>query len=404
MGFDLQSPTMHRDPYPAYANMRQQSHVPLVDHAFTGANLPFIARYADALVVMKDPRFVSDQRKLPTGADWTKKWYIPSVIRSLTNSMVLLDEPDHTRLRGLVHRVFTPAMIQAMTTTMEQLTHRLLDEAARKPRVDLVEDLALALPLTVIGDMIGLPQADRANFRRWVKHSVSSASPKKPVDALGKVINAFRLEGLLRKLVTERKRNPQDDLVSRLAQAEEAGDRLSEDELMSMLFLILFAGHETTVNLISSGTLTLLQHPDQLALLKANPALMDSAIEELLRYTNPVQTPGPRYALEEAELSVGRIPQYSAVIVGLASANRDPDAFPNPDVLDITRNPNRHIAFGFGIHYCLGAPLARLETKVALTALLERFPNLQLAIAPDQIHYQGLPSFYGPVSLPIRLQ
>lgn len=317
--------------------------------------------------------------------------------------MALADEPDHTRLRQLVHKAFTPSMIQRLASSMETLAHELLDRAAQKSVIDLREEFALPLPLTVIANMMGVSPADREKFRRWMADPITDLSPKDPVGMIRKLRSAMGLNGLLKRLVADRRSNPRDDMTSLLVQAEESGDRLSESELIAMLFLILFAGHETTVNLLGSGTLALLQHPEQFALLKANPNLLDSAIEELLRYTNPVQHIAQRYLLEDVEFGGVTVPQYSQLLIGIGSANRDETIFDNPETLDITRSPNRHIAFEFGIHYCLGAPLARLEAKIAFKALFERFPNMELAVPAGELKWVGAPALRGLTRLPIRL-
>lgn len=403
MSIDLASPEMQHNPYPAYARMRRQPGLTRVKHALSGADIHFITRYDDATLALKDPRFVNDARKLPNWDDWTKKWYIPSTLKVFVDSMALADEPDHTRLRHLVHKAFTPSIIQQLAGSMETLAHELLDRAAQKPVIDFRSAFALPLPLTVIANMMGVSPADREKFRRWMANPITDFSPKDPVGMLTKLLSAMGLNGLLKRLIADRRSHPRDDMTSILVQAEESGDRLSESELIAMLFLILFAGHETTVNLLGSGTLALLQHPEQFEMLKANPNWLDSAIEELLRYTNPVQHIAQRYLLEDVEFGGVTVPQYSQLLIGIAAANRDESIFDNPEALDITRSPNRHIAFGFGIHYCLGAPLARLEAKIAFKVLFERFPNMQLAVPADELKWVGAPALRGLARLPIRL-
>jgi cytochrome P450 PksS len=207
-----------------------------------------------------------------------------------------------------------------------------------------------------------------------------------------------------RRLIAERRAQPRDDMISELARAEQNGDRLTEDEMISTIFLLLVAGHETTVNLIASGMLALLQHPDQLVCLRENPALLESAVEELLRYANPVEHATPRYVTEDIDVRGQRIPQGSIAWLALASANRDESVFPHADQLDITRTPNKHLAFGMGIHYCLGAPLARLEGKIAIGTLIERFPRIQLAVSPSQLEWRNAVSVRGLKTLPVFLR
>jgi len=403
MTFDLTSPAMKHDPYPGYAELRHQTSLVRISSPLVGKNVAFVTRYSDVSFILKDPRFINDGRKLPDWDDWTKKWYIPSVLKGFVNSMALKDEPDHTRLRVLVHKAFTPTMIQKLSSRIEQIANDLLDAVANKPVIDFMADFALPLPLTIIGEMMGVSSVDRMKFRRYMGNTITDISFSDPVNALLKIRNAFGLNNFLKTLIADRRRAPKDDLASALVQASEGGDRLSEDELVAMLFLILFAGHETTVNLIGSGTLALLQQPDQFAKLKANPALMDSTIEELLRYCNPVQHIAIRYALEDVVVGGVTIPKHDSILLGIAAANRDETIFENADQIDITRSPNRHIAFGFGVHYCLGAPLARLEAANAFTVLFNRFPNLQLAAPVESLKWRGAPSLRGLVQMPVRL-
>jgi cytochrome P450 PksS len=403
MGFDLGSPAMQQNPYPAYAEMRRQPSLTMVSSSLSKHDHYLATRYEDVVAILKDPRFVNDARKLPNWDDWTKKWYIPSTLKVFVDTMALVDEPDHTRLRQLVHKAFTPSMIQHMTHNMERIVKDLLDHMTGREVVDLRAVFALPFPLTVIGNLVGISPDDRAQFARWMANPITDFSTKDPVGMVTKLMSAMGLDRMIKRLIADRRRSPQDDLITALVHAENEGDQLSENELIAMIFLILFAGHETTVNLIGSGTLALLQHPDQWARLKANPDLLDTAVEELLRYTNPVQHIAQRFAMETVTLGTATIPQYSTVLLGIGAANRDEAVFPDAETLDIGRTPNKHIAFGFGVHYCLGAPLARMEAKIGFKALIERFPNMQLAIQPEAIQWRGAPSLRGVKALPIRL-
>jgi cytochrome P450 PksS len=316
--------------------------------------------------------------------------------------MVMVDDPDHRRLRDLVHQAFTPRRVAQIAARIETISHQLLDRLAGQSPVDLVAGFAMPLPLTVISEMMGVPPADRFKFQKWSVQFIDSTSGLSWRTLLN-VPNAFAMQRFFRQLIALRRRHPADDQITALVAAENQGDRLNEEELIAMLFLLLLAGHETTVNLIGSGTLALLQHPDQLEKLQANPALMESAVEELLRYTNPLQQIAPRYALETVELHDRTIPKGSTVMLGLAAANWDERVFAHPDRLDITREPNRHVAFGLGMHFCLGAPLARLEGQIALRVLLERFPNIRLAIPADAIQWRAAVALRGLKALPVRL-
>jgi cytochrome P450 PksS len=254
-----------------------------------------------------------------------------------------------------------------------------------KGRIDLVDDYALPLPATIIADMLGVPSGDRRKFHRWSSRIVSTAARR---DILWAIPAAWAFMRYLRKLFEQRRADPRADLITALVQAEEAGDKLSEDELLAMVFLLLIAGHETTVNLLAGGTLALLEHPDQMERLRRDPSLIKPAVEELLRYTSPVELATERFAREDLTIAGTTIPRGEQVLAVIASANRDERQFADPDTLDLTREPNRHLAFGQGEHYCLGAPLARLEGQIALNTLLQRLPNLRRAVAPGSLRWR----------------
>jgi cytochrome P450 len=398
---DLSVPSVREDPYPLYRWLRENEPLSRVEN-FMGK--PYIVnRYEDVVTVLRDPRFANDRRKVDSRAgNLIDAWWLPRVFRALADSMLMADEPDHRRLRGLVHQAFTPQMVESMTPRIENVSRDLLDAIARKPAADLIAEFALPLPLTVISEMMGVPHNDRLKFHKWSSTFIDSTSGK-PWHLLVNLPNTFLMDRFFKQLIELRRREPSDDIITGLVQAEEGGDVLSEDELSAMLFLLLLAGHETTVNLIGNGTLALLEHPDQLQRLRENPDLMGSAIEELLRFTNPVQHIAPRYALEDIELCGQVIPRGSSVLVNLASANRDESVFQDADRMDIARQPNKHVAFGTGIHYCLGAPLARMEARIAFSMLLERFPNLRLAVPAQEIQWRSSVSLRGLKSLPVRL-
>jgi cytochrome P450 len=264
--------------------------------------------------------------------------------------------------------------------------------------MDLVQAYALQVPLTVIIELLGIPGRDRERFHRWSKAIVKTPTTFNMVRAMPSLMAFLRY---LRRLFRELRSKPQDGLLTALVQVEEAGDRLNEDELLAMAFLLLIAGHETTVNLIASGTLVLLQHPDQLDLLRSNPSLARTAIEELLRYANPLETATERYAREDVTIAGVTIPRGSLVLAAVASANRDATQFENPDRLDITRANNRHLAFGHGPHFCLGAPLARLEGQIAIPMLIRRLPKLRLAVPAARLRWRATPILRGLEALPV---
>ncbi len=399
MTFDTTSPQFRQDPYPTYANLREHEPITLLENTTMGLGRAFlVTRYDDVVTILKDTRYSSDMRKV--GDTSQSKWWMPKALTTFQNSMILVDDPDHRRLRDLVHKAFTPRMLQDMNGVIENVTDELLEKMAKKGSVDLIEDFALPIPLTVISDMMGVPHKDRHKFHKWMGTFLEITGGSK-LQMIGKASNVFQLYRFFKGLIKLRRKDPQDDLVTALVQAEQDGDRLNEDELIAMIFILLLAGHETTVNLIGNGTLALLENPDQLHKLQNQPELIDSAVEELLRFTNPVEQIAPRYNLEEVELSGQKIPKGSRILLGIASANRDETAFPNADQLDITRTPNKHLAFGLGIHYCLGAPLARMEGKIALQRLVARFPNMQLAVKPDEVQWRTSMAVRGLKTLPI---
>ncbi len=395
-------PAYMADPYPALAALRDTApiakgkQVPPYGDAWT------VTRYADVVSVLKDSRFSVEPRRLAKGQNPRMRWWLPRSFRLISEGMLNKDDPDHARLRTLVHRAFTPRFIEALQKEIEQITDELLADCPKGQAVDLMKVFAVPLPLAVISRMLGVPKHNRFKFRDLTTRSVGTA-PGGILGMLRAVYSMQRLIGFLDSLVKLRRREPDDGLITALVAAEQAGDRLSSDELLAMLFLLLFAGHETTVNLIGSGMLALIDNPEQLQLLIQQPALAEPAVEELLRYTNPVQFGASRIALEDVELGGVAIQKSSVVVAMLSSANRDAAVFNNPEQLDITRQPNRHLAFGLGIHFCLGAPLARMEGQIAFNKLLERFPNIRLAVPRDQIRWRASPVFRGLESLPVYL-
>ncbi|OLS96353.1 cytochrome [Pseudonocardia sp. CNS-004] len=327
----------------------------------------------------------------------------PELNTALNTHLLSTNPPDHTRLRRLVTAAFTTRRVEALAPRVQEIADALLDDLAAaggggRP-VDLVEGFGFPLPITVITELLGIPPGDRAEFRRW--SSITVNGPVHPADVY---VDAVRsLVGYVRELITAKRAEPGDDLLSALIAVHSDGDRLSQDELTSMVSLLLLAGHETTVNLIVSGTLALLRHPDQLALLRAEPARLPAAVEELLRYDGPVQVTIPAFAAAPIEIGGVTIPAGDVVLPALLAANRDPERFPEPDRLDVTRAPNPHMAFGHGLHHCVGAPLARLEGRIALGTLLARFPDLRLADPDTEPARDPGLLLNGVVALPVVL-
>ncbi|MDT0322187.1 cytochrome P450 family protein [Streptomyces millisiae] len=379
-----------RDPYRYFAAMRERGPVHRV-------RLPgdypawLIVGHAEARAALTDPRLV---KAYPTGVDET------DIERIAPGPHLLItDPPDHTRLRRLVSREFTPGRVAALAPRVRQLTDELLDAMLAAPdrRADLVSAFSFPLPITVICELLGVPYLDRDRFRRWSQVMTGAAAMDEAEATL-----AAMTEYLIGLLAAKRQQ-PGDDLLSALlGTADGAGDQLSQEELLGMCWLLLIAGHETTVGLISNGVLALLNHPEQLAALRADWSLLDNAVEEILRYDGPVPTPTVRFAAEDIELGGVVIPRRDLVLPALADADRDPARFPDPNRFDIRRDTGGHLAFGHGIHYCLGAPLARLEGRIALRALLERAPDLALDADPAAVPWHPGILIRGPLHLPIR--
>lgn len=392
---------MFADPYPRHAQLRKSSPVSMVKAPLIIRGTGYLlTRYEDVLALHSDPRFSTDAIK--HGGAGKVEWLMPSTLRLLTETMVFKDDPDHKRLRNLVHKAFTPKLVATMAGDIADIAADLVEQLAERRDVDLVNDFAVRLPLTVIATMLGVSDRDRDKFHEWC-HRLSQASGTGMVGLIRTTGTARKLIKLFQHLADERRLNPDQRLISELVRANEDGDKLSEREVVAMIFLLLLAGHDTTANLIGSSVLALLDHPDQLAKLRANPELIDTGIEELLRYTSPVPCGGTRFATEEVEIAGTRIPTGSQIIGMISSANRDETVFDNADDLDLSRKPNRHIAFAFGPHYCLGHQLARLEGRSALMALLQRFDNLEVTVPRSELRYKPVISLRGLVSLPMRV-
>ncbi len=387
------------NPFPLLARLRASEPVyrtTLPDKVRTPVWL--VTRHEDVNALLKDERFVKNRRSALTPEQLRRLPWVPPMFRPLERNMLDLDQPDHTRLRSLVHKAFTPRLVERMRERVQTLADELLEGVAHSGEMDLINDYALPLPVTIITEILGVPTTDRHKFHKWSKAVVSLSSPNATVRVIPSVWMFIRY---LRRFFKVRRRDPRDDLASALIQAEEAGDRLSEDELLAMVFLLLIAGHETTVNLIGSGTLALLEHPEQMEKLRRDPELIKLAVEELLRYTAPVLMTTERYAREDVTLHGVTIPRGEMTFGVIGSANRDENVFDNPDALDITREPNRHLSFGQGIHFCLGAPLARMEAQIAVNTLLRRMPDLRLKVSPDSLRWRPSMMLRGLDSLPV---
>ncbi len=382
LAFNPSDPAFRADPYPAYARLRAEDPVHETPIAWV------LSRYADCVAVLRDPRWSSDQRNSDAYRFAVDHGLFDPEQEALSKTppFLVLDPPDHTRLRALVSQAFTPKVIEGLRPHAEQVVDGLLDAAAERGSLEVIEDLAYPLPVTVICELLGVPPADRETFKEWSGELARGLDPgtalvPEVVEKRRHAGNAFM--DYFRDLIGERRAHPSSDLISALIVAEQEGRRLIEAELLSTCILLLAAGHETTVNLIGNGVLALLRHPDQLRRLRHDPSLAEGAVEEVLRYDSPVQMV-TRTALEEIELGGATVRKGQQAAVLLASANRDGARFSDTDRFDIERGDSRHLGFGFGMHYCLGAPLARLEGEIAFRRLVERLEGLDiLADPPD---------------------
>jgi cytochrome P450 len=373
--FDPLSPEFIRDPYPHYERLRRTDPVHVTPHGMYVAS-----RHAEVGLVLRDKRFGKDFVERSIRRYGPKTMEEP-IFRSMSHWMLQQDPPDHTRLRGLVVKAFTARRVEDMRPRIQQVVDQTLDRVAERGHMDLIEDFAFRLPVTIICDMLGIPEEHREVFYTGSRDGgrILDPVPLTPAEIAQGNAGNLVAQMYFRQLFELRRKNPGDDLTTQLVQAEEDGSKLTNEELTANIILLFGAGHETTVNLIGNGLLALHRNPDQLALLKADPALVTNAIEEFLRYDSSVQSTG-RVALEDIDDLGGRkVPKGETVICLLGSANRDPAVYPDrPDRLDITRPNVRPLSFGGGIHFCLGAQLARIEAEIAIATLLRRLPDLRL--------------------------
>lgn len=399
--FNLISPEALRNPHPILAQMRTEAPVYKLRHQEMHAYPWLLTRYEDCINLTKDDRFTKSHLRRPSNEPVNPNDASRQSAASINRHMLTLDPPDHTRLRGLVHKAFTPRMMRELGGRIQEIADHLIDNMQGKSQIDLMADFTVPLPITVIAELLGIPVSDQAKFREWTQTIVVEGSRGVAGERVG--IAALEFIMYFHQLFDERRAHPGDDLITGLLQVEEQGDKLSSEELISMVFLLLVAGHETTVNLIANGTLDLLTHPDQMQMLRQNPALIDSAVEEILRFDGPLGATTMRWALEDVEIHGQVIPAGDMVLCSLLGANRDPEVFDSPDVFDIRRDPNPHIAFGNGIHYCLGAPLARVEGTIAFNTLLQRLPNLSLAVKPEDVQWNESILLHSMKALPVNI-
>lgn len=373
--FNPLSPDFIRDPYPHYDRLRAIFPIHVTPFG------QFVAsRHADVSLVMRDKRFGKDFVER-SRRRYSEKIMEEPVFRSMSHWMLQADPPDHTRLRGLVVKAFTARRVEDMRPRIQEIVDQTIDAVIDRGHMDLIEDFAFRLPVTIICDMLGIPEDHRETFYSSSRDGgrLLDPVPLSPEEIANGNAGNMMAQMYFQQLFELRRRNPGDDLITQLVQAEEDGNKLTNEELTANIILLFGAGHETTVNLIGNGLLALHRNPDQLALLKAQPELMVGAIEEFLRYDSSVQMTG-RVALEDIDdLGGARIPKGETVLCLLGSANRDPAVYPDrPDRLDVTRQNVRPLSFGGGIHFCLGAQLARIEAEIAIATLLRRLPDLRI--------------------------
>ncbi|MDQ2648394.1 MAG: cytochrome P450 [Actinomycetota bacterium] len=399
---DLTERVMFDDPFPRWAELRANAPVSFGRTRETRTIDCFLlSRYEDVQFLHSDPRFSSD----PTGGEGEPLMmrFLPKTFRILTDSMVFKDDPEHKRLRGLVNKAFTPKRVAQMADDVTAVVDRLVDELAAKRTVEFVEDFAVPLPLAVIAEMLGVRPAEREEFKQAIEVMTDSNSGGAVRQIPKALASGRRIRKMLEGLAHDRRANPIDDLITALVSAREGTEELADNEVVSMLFLLLLAGHDTTANLLTGSMLAFIEHPEQVERLRAEPELIDTAVEELLRYTTPVPCGAVRTLTDDVEIAGSTLPKGSKVLGMIIGANRDESVFDRPEELDLGREPNRHLAFAFGSHFCLGNQLARLEARIALTALVQRFDEISLAVDRSSLRFKPTVSLRGLAALPLHL-
>ena len=398
---DLADEVMFTNPFPRYASLRNSAPVARArSKQLLGAEGYMLTRYDNVMLLHSDVRFSSDT--LGQNDSWLLR-HLPRMFRLLADSMVYKDDPDHARLRRLVNKAFTPRMVQQMAQEIERIVDELLRGLSGRDTVDLVADFAVPLPLSVISRMLGVSASDRDQFHALTARFVAGVGGGSPAAFIRTIPAARKLLRMIERMADERRQAPDQGMISALVAASDDGDKLSPDEVAAMIFLLMLAGHDTTANLISSATLALIEHPEQAARLREDPSIGASAVEELLRFTTPVPCGAARLTLEDVEVEGTTIPKGSKVLGMIISANRDERVFDRPDDLDLGRDPNRHLTFAFGKHFCLGNQLARMEGQIAIRSLMQRFPNMSLAVPREQLRYKPIQALRGLRSLPLHM-
>ena len=393
--FDVWDDSHRPNPHPLYAQMRNEAPVYEGIGPVTGRSFWFLTRHDDVIAAFKDRRLGRDVENLPEALREQHRFPNEEMLAVINTHMLNMDPPDHTRLRRLVSSTFTQKRVRGLAPRIETMANDLLEDLGGE--ADLIHDYALPIPVMVIAELLGVPIDDLDEFRATVDGFLRAE------DETASMAAGITLLQYINQSIEAKREAPGDDLLSALIHHEEDGDRLSQIELTSMVNLLLIAGHETTVNLIGNGMLELMRHPDQMEKLRAHPEMIDTAIEEMVRFNGPVETPFPRFVYEDIEMGGQTIKAGDMVIPVLLAANHDPDVFPDPEQFRVDREPNKHVGFGFGIHFCLGAPLARLEAAIAISRFLERFPSIDLRVPDSELTWN--PGFFlrGVRSLPLAL-
>ncbi|MFE7115187.1 cytochrome P450 [Streptomyces sp. NPDC057654] len=391
------------DPYPAYAWLREHAPVRRTELP-SGIEAWLVTRYADARQALADGRLSKNPVHHADDAQGKSKTGIPGERSAgLMTHLLNIDPPDHTRLRRLVSKAFTPRRIAEFAPRVQELTDDLIDAFAARGSADLIHEFAFPLPIYAICDLLGVPREDQDGLRDWAGMMIRHGGG--PRGGVARAVKKIR--GYLAELIHRKRRGDGDDLISDLIRASDHGEHLTEEEVVAMCFVLLFAGFETTINLIGNGAHALLRHPEQRAALQSSLAddeygLLEAGVEELLRFDGPVEMATWRYATQALEIGGVAIAEGDPVLVVLAAADRDPERFADPDALDLSRSDNQHLGYGHGIHYCIGAPLARLEGRTALATLLRRLPDLRLAAEPEELRWRGGLIMRGLRTLPVE--
>lgn len=400
----LSDPTVHANPYPFYDRLRARGPV-FQDTNASQDDGWVVIRHSLVAAALRDPRIAAERIDMPTDFSWAPEPFNSAarqVFRAMPHQLLFLDPPDHTRLRGLVNKAFTPRLVEGMRGHITDLTRNLLDDIEERGELEVIRDLAYPLPAIVIAELLGVPVADREKFIQWANDfggflDSSNLTMEQSLQAIQGVADFM---DYFREIIARRRVEPHDDLLQALVAAHDRDDRMTEDELLANLVLLLAAGHGTTTHLIGNGLLALLRNPDQYQRLVDDPSLVPNAIAELLRYDAPVQLTGRRVR-EELTLGEATIPAGQHLTILLGAANHDPDQYADPNHLDVSRPENRILSFGQGIHFCLGAPLARLEAEIVFQQMTKRFPHLRLAAPVESLEWQPSIVFRGLVSLPV---